>query len=285
MILLWALWSGLAWTLSFADMLVVCLYCLPLSLVLPFHRVQHRLAAPVLSLVPRFTGSRLSVKRDPRFDPTVPSVFVQNHVSMIDGHTALAAIPQPFCGVENAAHFRVPFYGWMMWLGGGIPVPSTPGGRLAGIIAHARERVLRRGLSVLVLPEAGRTTDGKLKPFHRGGFFLAREVGVPIVPVAVRGMYEVMRKGSMIVKPGHIEVYVGPQIPTAGLSDTEIEALTVQVRRVLAAWIDRREMVGDDLSVMTRAPGEGDPAERLAPEPALAIHAQLPSPHTGHVRA
>lgn len=269
MFLLWLVWSVIAWCLSFAWMMLTCLCCLPLALVVPMHRWQHLLAAPMLAAVPRLTGSTLQVEYDERFDPTRRSVFVQNHVAMIDGHVALAAIPHAFCGVENAAHFNIPFYGWMMALGGGIRVPSTPGGRLNMIIEQARERVNAKNLSILVLPEGGRTIDGNLKPFHRGGFFLAREVGLPIVPVAVRGLYDIMRKGSPLVKPGRIEVYVGPQIETAGLSDAEIEALTVSVRRSLGAWIDRGQRFDDDLRGLSTGAAPAVP-ERLAPEPALA---------------
>jgi 1-acyl-sn-glycerol-3-phosphate acyltransferase len=275
MIVLWSLWSGLVWTFSFVWMLLVCLYCFPLALVVPFHRWQHLLPASMLGLVPRFTGSTLDIVYDERFDPTRRCVFVQNHVAMIDGHIALAAIRHPFCGVENEAHYQIPLYGWLMRLGGGIRVPRTPGGRLNCIIAQARERVGQRNMSVLVMPEGGRSLDGSLKPFHRGGFFLARDLGLPVVPLAVRGLYQVMHKGSALVRPGRIEVYVGPQVETAGLSDAQVETLTIKMRRALGAWIDRKQPVGKNLAGFLTANPHELP-ELLAPDPALAIQLQTP---------
>ncbi len=271
MIVLRAVFSIAVWLTCFVWMLIVCAYSIPLSWVTPFHRWQHTLPATMLGWVPRITGSRIRVTYDPRFDRTRTSVFIQNHVSMLDGLVSLAAIPQPFCGVENVAHFAIPFYGWMMKIGGGIPVPKTPGGRLNGIIEQARERVHQRGLSVLVLPEGGRTMDGNLKPFHRGGFFLARNVGVPVVPIAVRGLDRVLPKGTWLVHPNEIHVYVGPQIETANLTDQEIAELTCDIRRRLAAWVEREEpLPPGDISTLT-ALRTTRRDETLAPKPELAI--------------
>lgn len=263
--------SLLVWLVCFAWMLLVCLVSFPVALIIPFHRWQHRVAGPMLGVVPRITCSRLKVTYDPRFDRSRTSVFVQNHVSMIDGLVTLAALPQPFCGVENAAHFAIPFYGWMMKLGGGIPVPKQPGGRLNGIIEQARERVTQRKLSVLVLPEGGRTMDGNLKPFHRGGIFLARNLELPVVPIAVRGLDRVLPKGTWLVHPGEIHVYVGPQIETRGLNDDDVAELTRELRRRLAAWVERAEMLPDGDVSSLQALCASTREERLAPKPELAI--------------
>ena len=255
-------------------MLLVVLLVLPAAIVRPFHRWQHKWPARLLGSTLCFTGSRVEVTYDARHQRERRSVFVQNHVSMLDGHLALGTIAHPFCGVENAAHFRIPAYGWLMALGGGIRVPKRPGGRLNGIIAQARQRLQERNLSILVLPEGGRTTDGRLKPFHRGGFFLARELGLPVVPLAVRGMFHVLRRGSLCVRPGLIEIYVGPQIETGGMTDADIEQLTRKVRVAIAAWVARKEPVPADLSAWLRRPLSGA-EEPLAPPPAMAIEAAL----------
>ena len=69
--------------------------------------------------------------------------------------------------------------------------------------------------------------------------FIARDLGIPIVPVAVTGMYDVMRKGSYLLRPGYdVTVYVERPIPTAGLRDDEIPALAAEVQRVVAARVD-----------------------------------------------
>ncbi len=170
------------------------------------------------------TGSALKVEYDPDFDPERRSVFSQNHISMLDGQVACTAIPHAFCGLMNHWHFRIPGYGWIMKLAGSIPVYPRSAGRTGEITAAARDRA-ERGLSILVFPEGHRTLTGLPRPFKRGVFFMARDAGLPVVPLCVRGLYEVNHKGSMRFRPGHVQVYVGPQIETAGLDDDGVARL------------------------------------------------------------
>ena len=75
--------------------------------------------------------------------------------------------------------------------------------------------------------------------FRKGVFFIARDLGIPVVPVAVTGMYDVMRKGSLHLRPGYtVTVHVCEPIPTAGLTDEEIPALADQCRRAIAEKVD-----------------------------------------------
>ena len=76
-------------------------------------------------------------------------------------------------------------------------------------------------------------------PFYDGLFRIAIELGVPIVPVAVTGLFEVLHKGSLLIRPGHeIRVYVGEPIGTAGLTDDDVASLRDRVRGVIADEVD-----------------------------------------------
>jgi 1-acyl-sn-glycerol-3-phosphate acyltransferase len=94
-------------------------------------------------------------------------------------------------------------------------VPAAPTST-AEIAAAARQRITE-GLSILVYPEAHRTRDGKVHDFKKGAFLLARDVGLPIVPLATRGMFEMNRKGTWLFRPSKITLYVGAPIETVGL--------------------------------------------------------------------
>src|SRR5213078_3864411 len=91
-------------------------------------------------------------------------------------------------------------------------------------IERAKERI-RAGTSVLLFPEGTRSRDGQLQPFKKGGFHLAIDAGVPIVPVAIRGTRELMPRGSLRVKPGRVRVTIGEPIPTDGLEVDDRNAL------------------------------------------------------------
>jgi 1-acyl-sn-glycerol-3-phosphate acyltransferase len=181
-------------------------------------------------------------------------VFVQNHVSMLDANIACGSIPVPLCGLENASHLHVPGYGWVLRMANAIPVRKGAR-RYEELAAAFRERA-SRGISVLAFPEAHRTRDGNVQPFKRGVFRMARDAGLPIVPVCTRGAFRMLPKGAITGRPSLIEVYIGPQVETEGLSDRQLEILAERMRETMQAWVDRREKRAD----LYLAPIEGDEA-------------------------
>jgi 1-acyl-sn-glycerol-3-phosphate acyltransferase len=98
--------------------------------------------------------------------------------------------------------------------------------------------VAERGVSVLLFPEGGRTKVG-LREFKEGAAYIAIKAGVPIAPVAIVGMRELLPMGSIHLRSGHAELRVGAPIPTAGLTLADREDLTrqmhEQIQRLLAS--------------------------------------------------
>jgi 1-acyl-sn-glycerol-3-phosphate acyltransferase len=88
---------------------------------------------------------------------------------------------------------------------------------------------VRRGRSVLVFPEGTRSKSGDPLPFKKGGFVLAIEAQVPILPVALAGTAEILRSGEFTARAGRAVVCVGRPIPTAGLAYDDREALLAKV--------------------------------------------------------
>ena len=197
-----------------------------------FHWIRPSLSGALLLVLLR----RPRVSRDPDWDPDKPCVFVANHVSALDGNLSTYVLRRPYCGLENAAHFRVPIYGWLMKMGRGIPVPASRGDRYARILKEGRERI-EEGLSILTFPEGHRTLDGTVKTFRTGPFRLARDLGVPVVPIAVRGLQEVLPKGAFFVRPGTIEVHVGAPIEAAGTEEEGLEELAEKTRQSIADFV------------------------------------------------
>ena len=196
-----------------------------------------------------FTRSRVTTTVSPTLDTSRPSVFCFNHVNMLDAHTACASLPQPFVGLMLAWHFKIPGYGWMMKATHGIPVHPASAGRTDELTAEARDRAAK-GLSILVFPEGHRTLDGKVGPYKRGMFFMARNADMPVVPVAVRGMYEINRKGSVLFRPGDVSVYIGPQIETCGLDDEGISALAAAMSQRVAAYVSGEDVDGAGIAAL-----------------------------------
>ena len=232
--------GGLIW------MALLVAIALPVTIFVPFERFQTRLPMPQIGWTLYATFSRVRVVYDPRYRPRKGVMFVQNHVSVYDGYIACHAIRVPLAGLENESHLKLPGYGWMMRLANAVPV-GKGNGRFTRIAEQIRERV-SRGISVLTFPEGHRTPDGTVRPFKRGVFQIARDAGIPVVPLAVRGMSEVLPKGRFLIRPGNVEIYMAPEIETAGLADDELDGLADRVRTIISDWVEHGRMVGDETS-------------------------------------
>jgi len=97
-----------------------------------------------------------------------------------------------------------------------FPLPREAGFRDS--FAFAGESV-DRGYSVLVFPEGHHTTDGKLRPFRAGVGLLVNNLGVPVVPMRIDGLFEVKQSGKRIARPYQIQVRIGKPIRSAGVGD------------------------------------------------------------------
>jgi 1-acyl-sn-glycerol-3-phosphate acyltransferase len=130
--------------------------------------------------------------------------------------------------------------GGFMKARGTIPVPKDRQGALEALRTAVRLEV-DAGHSILAFPEGHRTLTGQVGPFHDGSFRIAIELGVPVVPVAVTGLYDVLHKGSLIIRPGHeIIVYVEEPISTDGLTTEDVPALRDHVRDLISARVEAR---------------------------------------------
>jgi 1-acyl-sn-glycerol-3-phosphate acyltransferase len=237
-------WSVVgAWPLAIGMMGIAAGVSLPLSLVVPFEKIMPLFPQPIMGAVPLVGFGKRTITYHPDFDRSRVSMFLMNHTSILDAHVALWAIPHAFCGVQHAHHFDVPIYGWLMKRGNGIGVVKGEAGQGERVATQIRDRI-RRGISVLGFPEGRRTQNGRVLPFRKGLLTMARDGGLPVVPLAVRGLWQILRKGEWVVRPHPLEVYVGPQIETQGLDDDRIGQLAANLHRFTADFVERG-IVGD----------------------------------------
>ncbi|MBN1893272.1 1-acyl-sn-glycerol-3-phosphate acyltransferase, partial [bacterium] len=146
-----------------------------------------------------------------------------------------AAIPVFVRGIEATRQFKWPFYGWVVRRLGNIPIERE---NIHGAIKaiHRAEEKLKSGVSMVVMPEGHRTRDGRMQPFKKLPFFLAKQAGVPIAPMGLSGLYELKRLGSWMIRPAPVRVRFGDPIPAEtvrSLSEVELMNLTRERIRVL----------------------------------------------------
>jgi 1-acyl-sn-glycerol-3-phosphate acyltransferase len=180
-------------------------------------------------------GVRATVDQRAPLDPGHPYVFMANHLSTVDIWAMLVLLPVPVRMIAKKQLASIPLLGWAMLAGRFIFIDRQNPASARRSIERAKERI-RAGHSVLLFPEGTRSRSGSLLPFKKGGFHLAVDAGVPIVPVALRGTRETMPPGSLLLRPGAIHAVVGAPIPTEGVTDRE--ALILQVRAVIEQMLD-----------------------------------------------
>ena len=162
-------------------------------------------------------------------------IFMSNHQSMYDVPVLISGMPGEVRFLTKKSLFRIPIFGWALHASGFIPVDRQD--RRSGRRAmDDAARLLERGVSVMIFPEQTRSPDGRILPFRRGAFLIARRAGVPIVPIGVRGTRDIRPKGSYWVRPGTVEVrYGAPVMPSSDQAEErkhQIEEVRATVARL-----------------------------------------------------
>ncbi len=129
--------------------------------------------------------------------PSSPFVYCANHQSVLDILVLGASLPGDFKWAAKRSLMKIPFLGWHLRLAGHVPVDRKAGSRTAAQVIGRFEEVLKNGKPLLVFPEGTRSEDGIVRPFKNGGFYAAIRAGVPVVPVAVEGTHQLMKKGAI----------------------------------------------------------------------------------------
>jgi 1-acyl-sn-glycerol-3-phosphate acyltransferase len=163
-------------------------------------------------------------------------VFCANHQSNVDPPVLFEALHPQVHILYKAELNRLPLLARAFRVGGFIPVDRrNKEAAMRSIEAGARS--IRSGNSFLIFPEGTRSRTAELLPFKKGGFIMAIKAQAPIVPVAVQGGRDAMRKGSKIIRPVTVSVRIGEPIDTGGLTVNGRDELIARTRGRIAALL------------------------------------------------
>jgi len=165
----------------------------------------------------------------PRPPKAMPVVFCSNHESNVDPPVLFQALHPRLHVLYKAELHKFPLMGTVLDVGGFVPVDRLDRRQSFDSLAQGAAS-LRAGNSFLIFPEGTRSRSGDLLPFKKGGFIMAIQAQVPIVPVAISGGRASMRKGSAIIHPVQVSIRIGEPIPTAGMKLDDRDRLIARVR-------------------------------------------------------
>ncbi len=155
-------------------------------------------------------GIRLTIHND-GFDTEKPHVFVSNHLSYLDIPVLFRAIPSNLYFIAKKEIQWLPFVGQYMMATGMLFV-NRDNKHKAILSLKKAARLVGKGKSVLMFPEGTRSKDGKINPFKKGPFHLAKDAGVSVVPVSISGTDKVLDIHSGKLTPGEVRVNIGKQV-------------------------------------------------------------------------
>ena len=168
-----------------------------------------------------------------KLDPYQQYVFASNHESAFDIPLTLAGIPWHVVPIAKKELKKIPFLSWAMLAAGHIFIDRSNHQKALQSIDKIKNSLKKNPRSILVFPEGTRTLDGKMKPFKKGGIILAINTGLPIVPIACCGTFDVLVKGSKKFNPKLIELRFGSPIYTSPDDIDNRNEITEQVKKAV----------------------------------------------------
>lgn len=187
-------------------------------------------------LLLRLADARVEVERLDRIVEDRPQVLVANHTSYFDVLALCAVLPGKYRFVGKKELTRIPLFGPAWQACGHISIDRQDKARAMQSLALARRRLEQDRPTVILFPEGTRSPTGELRAFKKGAFVLAIQTGTEVVPAAILGTRDIMRKGSWAITRGRIiRVRFGEPLSVEGLGMEDRDELTRRAHDAVAA--------------------------------------------------
>ena len=208
------------------------LVSIPASLLGDRERILHSFARGWSWMIMKTIFSPVQVTGLDKIDTTRTHVYAVNHASALDIPVLYVYLPFQFRIAFKKELLSYPIVGWHLKRSGQICIDQQNPAASIGSIRSALKG-LKAGMPLVIYPEGGRTSDGQIKPFLPGAFFLAIKAQVDIIPVALVGTFELLPMNTYHIKSRTLEMRVGKPISTTGLTGHDMQALSDKVQKAV----------------------------------------------------
>jgi 1-acyl-sn-glycerol-3-phosphate acyltransferase len=180
-------------------------------------RTQHWLARQWGRMLLGVCFVRFTIHGEEKLVPHTSYVVVANHASFMDIPALYSALPLEIRFFAKKGLFSIPLLGWHLKRAGHLPVVRGDARASLKSMSEGARMIRERGVSILLFPEGGRGNAG-IRPFKEGAAYIAIKAGVPVVPVGLVNLRNILPMGSLLLRPGTIEINIGEPIDTTGMT-------------------------------------------------------------------
>lgn len=182
-------------------------------------------------------GIKLQVEGLEHVDANRPCIYMSNHESTIDIPALIAALPVHLRFVYKQSLGYVPFVGWAIWAMGMVPIDRSNRSKAMVSLKKAGKQV-KSGLPVLIFPEGTRAHGTGLLPFKKGGFVLALNAGLDVVPITLVASHKLCSRNSFLARSGVLRVVIHPRIQVENVASVPRDQLMQRVRESMSSAIN-----------------------------------------------
>jgi len=204
---------------------------------------SHKYLYPTLPFLTRIQlfllGAWIRVKNKIPNDQTY--IVMMNHASFADVFFSVQPLKGKYTAILASFNFKIPIWGTMLRFFKAIPVYRKDKIKAIQAIKHAETIIKDLKYHVVIFPEGTRTTDGKLQKFKKGGFHMAINTQVPIIPIAVKGGFNYKPKTRWYIKPSIIDIEVGNPIDVSKYTVNDIDSLIDDTRKEFLKLLNEQE--------------------------------------------
>jgi 1-acyl-sn-glycerol-3-phosphate acyltransferase len=227
---------------SFVVFVTIVVLAVPAAIILfPFTLLTgnvgplYAVGSWIARLAIRVAGIHLSIEGLDRIPPGRACIFMANHISYLDAPALMSNLPGRTVVFLKSSLMKIPILGYAFKLAHFIPVGRTGDVAEAQLAVEEAQRVLASGLHITTFVEGMRSPDGRMLPFKKGPFYLAKDSGAPCIPISIFGSEKILPVDSKRIYPGVVHIVFHPPIDPANYATRE--ELSDAVRAAIASGL------------------------------------------------